>query len=228
MRTKYSNIASFAIAGLLLLLACAAGAAPRSALRSAGLQIRWLQNGTYGPSAHARYLVTVTKASDGSDEYLFRDQKTGRTFHDEAYIRSRLNQLAAKAGYPTSDRRREQDSLTRELRDFRQMIAAYPLVIGPRDILPNAQAAVESENGRENETVRLTFTHDGQRKLADFSSHHTGETTLILLDGRVISVSTIEEPITDATLEIAGGFQTGADAQTAAKEINSGAEAPAE
>ncbi len=72
------------------------------------------------------------------------------------------------------------------------------------DNLADAQPRMDSEN---NETV-VSFTLDriGAKKFARATTTGVGKDLAIILDGKVISAPTIQEPITGGAGQITGGF----------------------
>jgi preprotein translocase subunit SecD len=69
--------------------------------------------------------------------------------------------------------------------------------------------------------VAFTLSSSGAKKFGDFTSAHVGQVLAIVLDKNVISVPTINQPITDGKGVITGGF-TQASANALAVQLRSG------
>ena len=242
-------VASVAVLATFGLFAYASQAtrAGAPAPAASGLEIRWLKNATYDRNDAQRYLITIRPVAGGRQYEQFLDRRTGCRFGDDATIKAGLTTIFAAdnrrpgaertllphplaeyeppgaSTYLTTDQRTAVRALNLELKELRGMVAASPLVVGEGDILPNAAAGVDKATGRLYQTIKINFTSAGQRKMTDFTSSHRHPILATILDGRVLSTPTVMEPLTTGPLEIAGGFPTATDAQSAAREINAGA-----
>ncbi|HET9138270.1 SecDF P1 head subdomain-containing protein [Actinophytocola sp.] len=69
-------------------------------------------------------------------------------------------------------------------------------------------------------TIAVTFSDAASRTWADFTTQNVGAKVAIVLDGRVVSAPTIEEPILAGTVIISGRF-TKEEAERLAGQLNS-------
>ncbi len=81
------------------------------------------------------------------------------------------------------------------------------------EMLVNASAGFDQRTGRPD--IEFRFNGQGTRRFADVSSQNVGKRFAIILDNRVISAPTIDEPITTGSGQIAGNFTTESAAQLA-------------
>jgi len=86
--------------------------------------------------------------------------------------------------------------------------------------LKDAQARVTQNN--QGAEVLLEFDKEGKRLFAEATTANVGKPIAIVLDGKVISAPTVEEPIRDGSARITGGF-TAKEAQDLAVLLRSGA-----
>ena len=210
---------------------------------SASLDFRYFKDVQSKRNSYARYRLTGSNDS-GSDTTAFIDSETNRTFRDQYQIvqdlqKSILSDSQPRAGavatvipepladstepgqtyYLTSTQVGELNGLEQELTDFNNLVNSSPQVMTGIDIQPNAAA----ELGQQGPAVDLKTTDLGVSKLANFSRQHVNELMAIILDGRVLSAANINEPLTDGTCEISGGFATLKEAQSLADFLNAGA-----
>ena len=83
-----------------------------------------------------------------------------------------------------------------------------------------SESRADYENGRP--VVKLSFTTEGKKIFGDFTRSHTEEFLAIILDGKILSVPKINEPILDGQAVISGGFKSLEDAQRLADLLNAG------
>lgn len=99
-----------------------------------------------------------------------------------------------------------------------------PVPAGAQPILTGKDVASAKigQNGQSGLlVVNVTFTPDGAKILADFTTAHVGEMLVIAQDGVVLSAPVINAPITGGNAEIAGDFTRG-DVSRIAQELSSG------
>jgi SecD/SecF fusion protein len=94
------------------------------------------------------------------------------------------------------------------------------LILSGDDLKPTAKATKDPQNF--GTVVAIEFTPRGRQKFADFTRKNVGEILAIVLDGKILSAPTIEEPILNGSAVIRGKF-TPQEAQTLAEFINAGA-----
>ena len=94
------------------------------------------------------------------------------------------------------------------------------LILSGDDLMPTAHATKDSQNF--GTVVAIEFTPKGRQKFADFTRKNVGEILAIVLDGKILSAPTIEEPILTGSAVVRGKF-TSQEAQTLAEFINAGA-----
>ncbi len=70
--------------------------------------------------------------------------------------------------------------------------------------------------------VKLQFNEEGKKLFSDLTTKNVGKRIAILLDGVTITAPTVNEPITDGSAVISGGF-TKDEAKTLAQRLNAGA-----
>ncbi|MDD4563158.1 MAG: protein translocase subunit SecD, partial [Syntrophomonadaceae bacterium] len=92
------------------------------------------------------------------------------------------------------------------------------MVTGKR--LKDAQARMSQ--GQEEAEVLIDFDKEGSRLFAEATAANVGKPIKIVIDGKVISAPTVQEPITDGSARITGGF-TAKEAQDLAVLLRSGA-----
>ncbi len=71
--------------------------------------------------------------------------------------------------------------------------------------------------------VSFEFKPDGARAFGTFTTESVDEILAVVLDNKIISAPTINEPITDGRGQISGGFRNMAEARVLANLLNSGA-----
>ncbi|MCX9147499.1 protein translocase subunit SecD [Erythrobacter sp. WG] len=86
--------------------------------------------------------------------------------------------------------------------------------------LTNAQAGVDQQTNRN--VVNITFDGQGGAKFAKLTSENVGKPFAIILDGKVLSAPSINEPIVGGRAQISGSF-TPESANTLAISLRSGA-----
>ena len=101
-----------------------------------------------------------------------------------------------------------------------QILADSRLVLTGNDLKPVAGAQKDPQNYQA--VVSLEFTKEGKKKFADFTRRNVGEILAIVLDGKVLSAPSIDEPILDGKAIIRGRFTTD-EAQRLSEFINAGA-----
>jgi len=81
------------------------------------------------------------------------------------------------------------------------------------EMLVNAAAGFDQRTGRPD--IEFRFNGQGTRRFAEASSQNVNKRFAIVLDNRVISAPTIDEPITTGSGQIAGNFTTDSAGQLA-------------
>jgi len=93
-------------------------------------------------------------------------------------------------------------------------------------MLSGAHLEFSSENGAgayaSQPVVAVTFNAEGTKLFADITTNNIGRELAIFLDGDLISVPTIRDPITSGSATISGSF-TAASAKELANNLNLGA-----
>ncbi len=87
--------------------------------------------------------------------------------------------------------------------------------------LKDAQARM-SQGEQGNAEVLIDFDKEGTRLFAEATAANVGKPIKIVIDGNIISAPTVQEPITDGSARITGGF-TAKEAQDLAVLLRSGA-----
>lgn len=101
-----------------------------------------------------------------------------------------------------------------------QVIAESKLILSGDEIQTNSRGNIDQSSG--GHVVELEFTDTGKEKFAEFTRRNQGEYLAIVLEDRILSAPTIDEPILDGKAIIRGNF-TADEAQKLADNINSGA-----
>ncbi|MBI3910769.1 MAG: hypothetical protein HY320_07530 [Armatimonadetes bacterium] len=95
-----------------------------------------------------------------------------------------------------------------------------PLILTGRDLEPTSAQDTDLQTGEIVVTFKLK--PQGTRIFANFTRQHVDEMLAIVLDGKIIVVPCINEPITDGQGLILGGFKTPQEARDLAVRLNSG------
>ena len=101
-----------------------------------------------------------------------------------------------------------------------QILADSRLILTGDDLRPVTTTTKDPQNYQA--VVAMEFTKEGKRKFADFTRRNVGEILAIVLDGKILSAPSIDEPILDGRAIIRGRFTT-EEAQRLAEFINAGA-----
>lgn len=101
-----------------------------------------------------------------------------------------------------------------------QVLAESKLILTGDALEPASVATKDPQTYRM--VVRLKFTREGRKKFADFTRRNVDEILAIVLDERILSAPTIDEPILDGEAIIRGRFDA-QEAQTLAEFLNAGA-----
>ena len=101
-----------------------------------------------------------------------------------------------------------------------QIIADSRLILTGDDLKPVSSATKDPQNYQA--VVAMEFTKQGRQKFAEFTRRNVGEILAIVLDGKILSAPSIDEPILDGKAIIRGRFTT-EEAQRLAEFINAGA-----
>jgi len=86
--------------------------------------------------------------------------------------------------------------------------------------LKDAQARISQD--KQGAEVLIDFDKEGSKLFAEATSNNVGKPIKIVLDGKVIQAPTVDEPITDGSARITGGY-TAKEAQDLAVLLRSGA-----
>jgi SecD/SecF fusion protein len=132
----------------------------------------------------------------------------------------RMEVIPGKAGEP--DTYKFSDTLTKKPADTQAVINDSELIVSGRDLQPNG--AKQDFNTTKNAiVVDFSFNRDGADKFSQFTTNHVGDILAIVLDNVVISAPRIDEPITEGTVQISGGFKDVKEARLLAQLLNAGA-----
>ncbi len=94
------------------------------------------------------------------------------------------------------------------------------LILSGDDLKPVSKANKDPQSFET--VVQLEFTPSGRKKFADFTRKNVNEILAIVLDGKILSAPSINEPILNGSAIIRGKFTT-QEAQTLGEFINAGA-----
>lgn len=94
------------------------------------------------------------------------------------------------------------------------------LILSGDDLKPSSD--VKKDSSSMGTVVALEFTPSGKKKFADFTRKNVGEILAIVLDGKILSAPSIDEPILTGSAIIRGKFSP-KEAKTLADFINAGA-----
>jgi len=213
--------------------------APRVILRSS-IEFRYFKDVVSKRNSYARYQCSTNIAPGGEECFTCSDRLTHRAFRDQSQIIADLNKeiklvpdkhLETHFAFPANLRQftggkikiladfyQQADirNLANELADYDNFINGSPLIVDGDDVIKNASASL----GQQGPAVDLSLTPAGTVKLAKFSTEHVNELMAIIIDGKVLSAANINEPLTDGTCEISGGFSNLAEARRLAAKIN--------
>jgi protein-export membrane protein SecD/preprotein translocase SecF subunit len=95
-----------------------------------------------------------------------------------------------------------------------------PLILRGSALKPTSRAEINPNNGQPY--VSFELGPEGTRVFGDFTTGNQGEILAIVLDNKVISAPSINEPITEGHGQISGGFSTVLEAKVLANLLNSG------
>jgi len=139
--------------------------------------------------------------------------KTARLSFHEVH-ETRTVEEAKKVGVPPGYKIYPGDSKE----EAEQLLRETPVVRG--DELTNAQPSFDQRTSAP--IIVFSFKHSGAVKFGNFTSKHVGKPFAIVLDDKVISAPTIQEPITGGSGQISGRF-TPETATQLAIQLRSGA-----
>lgn len=106
--------------------------------------------------------------------------------------------------------------------EWADVVAAGDLILDGKDI-KNADAnSYRDQAGMVNHVVSLKLNDLGKDKFAKVTTAHVGEPIAIIYDGEIVSVATINEPLTTGEAQISGSF-TSKEAADLAATIRVGA-----
>lgn len=90
--------------------------------------------------------------------------------------------------------------------EWADVVAAGDLILDGKDI-KNADAnSYRDQAGMVNHVVSLKLNDLGKDKFAKVTTAHVGEPIAIIYDGEIVSVATINEPLTTGEAQISGSF----------------------
>jgi SecD/SecF fusion protein len=181
--------------------------------------------------------------------FVMHDLTTGKWFRDRFHIDHALadtlsaaslspgagltadtlpDNLAGLAGaqghtayYVTPDQKKQIDALADELTQFDSFLSQSQLILDGSDLLPNARGSISQANPSVSE-VDIEFNTDGKQKFGDFTRDHTDERLMIYLDGRILMVPGVDEPILEGRAQISP-FRSIVEAKELADYLNGGA-----
>ena len=105
-----------------------------------------------------------------------------------------------------------------------QVLKQSKVILTVADVKPIAR--VEKDPQVHTAVIMLQFTELGKKKFTDFTRKQIGEILAIMIDGRILSAPTINEPILAGRAVIRDKF-TVAEAQAVVDKINAAATAAA-
>ncbi len=106
--------------------------------------------------------------------------------------------------------------------EWADIVAAGDLILDGKDI-KNADAnSYRDQAGMVSHVVSLKLNDQGKDKFAKVTTAHVGEPIAIIYDGEIVSVATINEPLTTGEAQISGSF-TAKEADELATTIRVGA-----
>ena len=105
--------------------------------------------------------------------------------------------------------------------DEKVVIENSQLIVKGNSLKATSRAQLDPNTG--NPLVTFEFQPDGARVFGDFTTDHVQEILAIVLDNKIISAPSINEPITNGQGQISGGFKNMVEARVLANLLNSGA-----
>jgi preprotein translocase subunit SecD len=160
----------------------------------------------------SRILVQVPGVQDTAELKQLIGRTARLSFHE--VHETRTVEEAKKSGVPPGYKLYPGDTK----QEAEQLLRETPVVRG--DELTNAQPSFDQRTGAP--IIVFTFNSTGARKFGNFTSKHVGKPFAIVLDDKVISAPTIQEPILGGSGQISGSF-TPETATQLAVQLRSGA-----
>jgi protein-export membrane protein SecD/preprotein translocase SecF subunit len=112
------------------------------------------------------------------------------------------------------------DAETKKEVSQEEVLKDTQLILKGNQLKPVSKAGVDPTNGQPE--VSFELTGDGAKVFGDFTREHQGEILAVVLDNKIISAPTINQPITGGQGVITGA-KTVAEARVLANLLNSGA-----
>jgi protein-export membrane protein SecD len=112
------------------------------------------------------------------------------------------------------------DSKSGQIVSYEQIKQTFPVIVGGADLKPTSRSGFDQNN---QPAVFFELQADAARKFAEATTVNRGRLMPIFLDERCISAPRINEPITQGSGQISGGFKTLKEAGDLAVLLNSGA-----
>ena len=113
------------------------------------------------------------------------------------------------------------DAVTDERVESSRVLEDAVYVLDGRSFEPKSQAQLIPNIGVPVVTFQLD--RPGTKAIADYTLRHVNEFLAIVVDGEILTAPNINEPITQGSGQISGGFTTLEEAQQLANVLNSGA-----
>ncbi len=106
--------------------------------------------------------------------------------------------------------------------EWADIVAAGDLILDGKDIKTATSDMHPGQTGMVTHYVFLELNDQGKDKFAKVTTAHVGEPIAIIYDGEIVSVATINEPLTEGKAQISGSF-TAQEAKDLAATIRVGA-----
>lgn len=106
--------------------------------------------------------------------------------------------------------------------EWADVVAAGDLILDGKDIKDAESNSYRDNAGMVTHYVYLKLNEQGKDKFAKVTTAHVGEPIAIIYDGKIVSVATINEPLTTGEAQISGSF-TAKEAEDLAVTIRVGA-----
>ena len=106
--------------------------------------------------------------------------------------------------------------------EWADVVAAGDLILDGKDIKNADSNGYRGQAGMVTHVVNLKLNEQGKEKFAKVTTAHVGEPIAIIYDGKIVSVATINEPLTTGEAQISGSF-TASEAEELAATIRVGA-----
>jgi len=113
------------------------------------------------------------------------------------------------------------DATTNQKVETEKVLEGTELILKGDALKPTSRAEIDPGKGQP--IVTFEFNAEGAQRFASFTTENVNEILAVVLDKRVITAPNINEPITEGTGTISGGFKNMAEGKVLANLLNSGA-----